>query len=233
MKVPIAIALDAPDDLIAIAWAKAVAPYLSTAKIGLELFVRYGPVIVERIRESAPDLEIFLDLKLHDIPNTVAGAAQSAARLRPEILTVHAGGSREMVSAAVAALPDTQIAAVTVLTSLSDEQLSEMNCSVTAAEQAIALAKIAVEAGARAIVCSPAEVHAMRAHLGSTVRLITPGVRPQGTDAGDQTRVATPQEALASGADLLVIGRPITGAYKSEGVMGVAKAAEAIAQSLR
>jgi orotidine-5'-phosphate decarboxylase len=127
-------------------------------------------------------------------------------------LTVHASGGADMIKAAVEALPDTQVTAVTILTSLSQQQLTEMQWSGTAQDIVRRLASIAVGAGARAIVCSPQEVAAVRAEVGAGITLITPGVRPVGSAAGDQQRIATPQQALADGADILVIGRPITGA---------------------
>lgn len=206
---PIAVALDAPDLATAAAWARAVTPYVSTLKIGLELFCRYGPAIVEAVRSEA---ELFLDLKLHDIPNTVAGAARAVAALRPDYLTVHAAGGTAMIAAAAQALPDCRIAGVTVLTSLSAGDVADLGWSGPPADVVRRLAVLAVGAGARALVCSPQEVAAVRAEVGSDVVLITPGVRPAGAGAGDQARVATPQQALAAGADLLVVGRPITGA---------------------
>lgn len=233
MTAPIALALDAPSDEIAVEWATAVAPIISTAKVGLELFVRYGPEVVRKIRAAAPQLEIFLDLKLHDIPNTVAGASRAIGDIAPEILTVHASGGREMVSAAATTLPSTQIAAVTVLTSLDDEDLRELRFALPAREQALAWAETAVDAGARAVVCSPHEVGAMRDRLGAGVRLITPGVRPLGSDHQDQSRVATPREALDAGADLLVIGRPITSHFARGGAEAMAQAAAEIAATIR
>lgn len=233
MRAPIAVALDAPSDSIAMEWARAVEPVVTTAKIGLELFVRYGPAVVDAVRRAAPTLEIFLDLKLHDIPNTVAGAVRSVAEISPNILTVHASGGSAMVAAAVKELPTTQIAAVTILTSLSDADLRELKFALDAQSQAVHLATVAVAAGAQAIVCSPGEVRLMRKSLGPQVRLITPGVRPSGAQVQDQVRVATPQQALDDGADLLVVGRPITGAYAGDGLAGVAKAAAEIAASIR
>lgn len=233
MKAPIAVALDAPNREIALDWAKAVEPYISTAKIGLELFVHYGPSIVEDVRTVAPSLEIFLDLKLHDIPNTVAGAARSVWHLKPQILTVHASGASRMIQGAVEALPETQIAAVTVLTSLSEQEVRSLGWQKDSSSQALALAEIAVEAGARALVCSPSEVASMKAQFGNRVRLITPGVRPVGASLDDQSRVATPQAALSAGADLLVIGRPITGGYHDGGIEAVSEAAATIASSIR
>ncbi len=210
-KAPIAVALDAPDLATARQWASAVSPYVSVVKVGLEVFLRDGHDAVHVAREAS-DCDIFLDLKLHDIPATVAGAARSIANLSPKYLTVHASGGADMIAAAVQALPDTHVTAVTILTSLNQQQLTEMSFSGNAQDIVRRLAAIAVNAGARAIVCSPQEVAAVRSEVGAGITLITPGVRPVGADAGDQQRIATPQQALADGADILVIGRPITGA---------------------
>jgi len=210
-KAPIAVALDAPDLATARQWASAVSPYVSVVKVGLEVFLRDGHDAVHVAREAS-DCDIFLDLKLHDIPATVAGAARSIANLSPKYLTVHASGGADMIAAAVQALPDTHVTAVTILTSLNQQQLTEMSFSGNAQDIVRRLAAIAVNAGARAIVCSPQEVAAVRSEVGAGITLITPGVRPLGADAGDQQRIATPQQALADGADILVIGRPITGA---------------------
>ncbi|MBO0771181.1 MAG: orotidine-5'-phosphate decarboxylase [Actinobacteria bacterium] len=208
---PIAVALDAPDLETAARWAGLVTPHVSTVKIGLELYLRYGPGAVASIR-GASGVKVFLDLKLHDIPATVAGAARAVARLRPEILTVHAAGGPEVIRCATEAAPATMIAAVTLLTSLgpADLELIGMGGSVT--DAVVRLSALAVEAGAGALVCSPQEVAAVRAEVGPGITLITPGVRPAGSQAHDQARVATPEEALSNGADLLVIGRPITAA---------------------
>ena len=210
-KAPIAVALDAPDLATASTWAAAVGPHVQVVKVGLEVFLRDGHESVQVARDAS-GCDIFLDLKLHDIPATVAGAAHSVAKLAPKYLTVHASGGADMVKAAVEALPDTQVTAVTILTSLSQQQLTEMQWSGSAQDIVRRLASIAVGAGARAIVCSPQEVAAVRAEVGTGITLITPGVRPVGSAAGDQQRIATPQQALADGADILVIGRPITGA---------------------
>ncbi|MFJ2029316.1 orotidine-5'-phosphate decarboxylase [Streptosporangium sp. NPDC087985] len=207
---PIAVALDAPDLETAARWASLVTPHVSTVKVGLELYLRYGPEVIASIR-GASGVRVFLDLKLHDIPNTVAGAARAVARLRPAILTVHAGGGPAMISAAVEALPNTQIAAVTVLTSLSETDLESIGIAGPSLDAVRRLSVMAVGAGAQALVCSPREVAAVRAEVGPDITLITPGVRPVGAASQDQARVATPEQALADGADLLVIGRPITG----------------------
>jgi orotidine-5'-phosphate decarboxylase len=208
---PIAVALDTPDLSSAVRWATAVAPHVSTAKVGLELFCAEGAGAVEKVRAST-DLEIFLDLKLHDIPATVAGAARAVARLSPAYLTVHAAGGPEMIAAAVQELPQTKVTAVTILTSLSAADLDRLGIIGPPDAAVVRLARQAVDAGARALVCSPQEVAMVRAAVGPTITLITPGVRPADASADDQRRTATPQRALADGADLLVIGRPITGA---------------------
>jgi orotidine-5'-phosphate decarboxylase len=211
VRAPIAVALDAPDLETAARWATLVTPHVSTVKVGLELYLRYGPDVVASVRGASP-VEVFLDLKLHDIPATVAAAARAVARLRPAYLTVHAAGGPAMIRAAVEAAPAARIAAVTVLTSLKDADLAAIGLDGPAHDAVRRLAVLAVDAGAQALVCSPQEAAAVRAEVGSGIRLITPGVRPVGAAAQDQARVATPEAALAAGADLLVIGRPITGA---------------------
>jgi len=238
---PIAVALDTTDLETAVAWAAAAGPHVSTVKVGLELFLRHGHDTVLKCREASGGRDVFLDLKLHDIPNTVAGAARSVADLAPDYLTVHASGGPTMVRAAVEVLPGTRVTAVTVLTSLTAEQLAAVGYTGSPRDVVRRLAVLAVEGGARALVCSPLEVADVRREVGPDIRLITPGVRPAsgGSDdqaapgvrpvsgsADDQARVATPQQALADGADLLVIGRPITGASD------VATAARELAASL-
>jgi orotidine-5'-phosphate decarboxylase len=208
---PIAVALDAPDLETAARWAGLVTPHVSTVKVGLELYLRYGPDVVASIR-GASGVKIFLDLKLHDIPATVTGAARAVARLRPDLLTVHAAGGSDVVRAAVEGAPDTTVAAVTVLTSLGSADLDRIGMMGPMSDAVRRLAVLAVGAGARGLVCSPQEVAAVRAEVGPEVILITPGVRPAGVSANDQARTATPEEALQAGSNLLVIGRPITGA---------------------
>jgi len=231
-KAPIAVALDAPDLGVVRAWSRAVAPVVSTLKVGLEVYCRDGAAAVQAARQGASevgfaDIQIFLDLKLHDIPATVAGAALAVAGLEPAFLTVHASGGAAMIEAAVNALPDTRITAVTILTSMDEATLASIGMAGPTIDAAVRLAKLAVEAGARAIVCSPLEVAAIRAAVPATITLITPGVRPAGAAVNDQKRVATPQDAMAGGADLLVIGRPITAAPD------ITAAAWLIAQSLQ
>lgn len=231
MSAPIAVALDAPDLDTLAQWSCDTAPYVSTLKVGLEVYCRDGAQAVHAARSGAEQagvsgIRIFLDLKLHDIPATVAGAAHAVRELRPDYLTVHASGGAEMIAAAVSALPDTRITAVTVLTSLDDAVLESIGMRGPSRDAAVRLAVLAVGAGARAIVCSPLEVAAIRAAVPADITLITPGVRPAGAGLQDQKRVATPDSALAAGADLLVIGRPITGAASP------AEAARALCESL-
>ncbi len=223
---PVAVALDAPDLETAARWASLVTPHVSTVKIGLELYLRYGPQVVASVR-GASGVSVFLDLKLHDIPATVAAASRAVAPLRPDVLTVHAAGGPDVVRAAVEAAPGTMVAAVTVLTSLDDRLLGLVGMVGPVPDAVLRLAVMSVQAGARGLVCSPREVAAVRAAVGPDVTLITPGVRPAGTAAHDQARVATPEEAVRAGADLLVIGRPITAAPDP------GAAAAAIAASLR
>jgi orotidine-5'-phosphate decarboxylase len=192
-------------------------------KIGLELFTSHGPAAVERIRAHGP---VMLDLKLHDIPTTVARAAARVADLGVGLLTVHASGGPAMVEAAVRGLGSGgEVLAVTVLTSMSDDDLDAIGAP-PAARQVPALARLAVDAGAPGLVCAPTDLAAVRNAVGDQVRLVTPGIRPTGASADDQTRVATPRLAVAGGADLLVIGRPITRAADPRG------AAAAIAAEL-
>lgn len=209
MVTPVAVAIDSPDIETAARRAAAVAPHVSTVKVGLGLYLRYGPEIVTTLR-GANKVSIFLDLKLHDIPAQVAGAARAVARTGPSLLTVHAAGGRDMIQAAVQAAPETKIAAVTVLTSLDTAALAEIGIKGAPQDAARRLAVLAVESGARALVCSSHEVASLRAEVGPDITMITPGIRPAGAATQDQARTATPEAALAAGADLLVIGRPIT-----------------------
>jgi orotidine-5'-phosphate decarboxylase len=208
---PIAVALDAPDLETAASWAALVTPHVSTVKIGLELYLRYGPEAVASVR-GASNVQVFLDLKLLDIPVTVAAAARAVARLRPDLLTVHAAGGAAMVAAAASAAPGAKIIAVTVLTSLGEPDLERIGLAGPPGDAVRRLAALAVQAGAHGLVCSAREAAAVRAEVGPDILLICPGIRPAGADVHDQARVATPEEALRAGADLLVVGRPITGA---------------------
>jgi orotidine-5'-phosphate decarboxylase len=225
-QAPIAVALDAPDLETAARWASLITPHVSTVKIGLELYLRYGPEVVASIR-GASGVDVFLDLKLHDIPATVAGAVRAVARMRPALLTVHAAAGQAAIAAAAQAAPDCKIVGVTVLTSLGDADLRQAGMAGPVSEAVLRLAVLAVGAGARGLVCSPQEVAAVRAEVGPQITLITPGIRAAGSDAHDQARTATATDALRAGADLLVIGRPITSAADP------GAAAAALAASLR
>lgn len=207
---PITVALDAPDVATAASWASDVAPYVSTLKIGLEFYLASGAAGVRLVRSAAPQCGLFLDLKLHDIPNTVAGACRAIAELEPDFLTVHALGGEAMIAAAAKSLPVAHVTAVTVLTSMSESDLRAVGLDATPRDAVLRLAELAVSAGATALVCSPQEVAAVRVAVGADIVLITPGVRPTGSATGDQQRVATPSQAIADGADLIVVGRPIT-----------------------
>lgn len=181
-------------------------------KVGLELFVAGGPAVLEPILDQGNSL--FLDLKFHDIPNTVAGAVRSAARLGARMLTVHASGGPAMLMAArkvldgVADPPD--ILAVTILTSMDTEQMSAVGLERSPAQQVNLLAQMTLESGIRGFVCSPQEVAAVRALAGADAPIVVPGIRPAGSDVDDQKRIATPAETLRMGASYLVVGRPIT-----------------------
>jgi orotidine-5'-phosphate decarboxylase len=187
---------------------------VGVVKVGLELFVAHGPNAVALGPRA--DAAVFLDLKLHDIPATVAAAVRSAGELGVRYLTVHASGGTSMLRAAVDAAAQCatppRIVAVTVLTSLDDEDLRALGMPSSSASQVQRWAELAFGAGVRAFVCSPAEASSLRAALGHEAELITPGVRPTGTDRGDQKRVMTPADAIRAGADALVVGRPIRNA---------------------
>ena len=209
-KAPIVLAVDTPELATAIEWVKATQDYISVYKLGLEFFLTFGSEGVKAIK-GVTDSDIFLDLKLHDIPHTVSGAAKAVSHLAPRYLTVHASGGVAMIKAAVDASPNTHVTGVTILTSLSEEDVSDIGYRDTALESAVGLAKIAVAGGAGAIVCSPLEIVAIRAAIGASPIIITPGVRPaESAVVDDQVRTMTPHAAIAAGASLVVIGRPIT-----------------------
>lgn len=213
------VALDMPDIAGARSMAAALTGLVGGVKLGLEYFMAQGPAGIRTAMDGL-DLPLFLDLKLHDIPNTVAGAVRSVAPLAPHFLTIHAGGGPGMIRAAADAareeaerqgLSRMRILAVTVLTSLSDEDLSAVGQAVPASDQVRRLASLAQVSGADGIVCSPAEVALLRAELPADFTLMVPGIRPAWAAANDQKRVMGPAQAVAAGADHLVIGRPITG----------------------
>jgi orotidine-5'-phosphate decarboxylase len=206
------VALDVPTAEAALALADQLEDQCRWFKVGLELYIAAGPAIVEKLVSRGHS--VFLDLKLHDIPNTVAGAVRAAASLGARMLTVHAAGGPAMLAAAreaVAGLDSAlQLLAVTVLTSMDQFQLAAIGVRSTSQEQVALLAQIGLDAGIRGFVCSPHEVAALRALSGSEGVLVTPGIRPVGSEQGDQQRIATPTYALDQGASYLVVGRPIT-----------------------
>jgi orotidine-5'-phosphate decarboxylase len=225
-KSPIILALDVDDINSAFSLVEQTLNSISIYKLGLEFYLAHGKSGVSKITQRFPEIDIFLDLKLHDIPNTVSGAASSISELQPRFLTVHAAGGGAMIKAAVTALPTTSITAVTVLTSLDERELAAIGLPDDPQGLALALGRRAIEYGARSIVCSPHEAALLRSELGSHVTIITPGVRPRGSDKGDQSRVMSPNEAISQGANFVVIGRPITQAPNP------GKAAEEIRSSL-
>jgi len=204
------VAIDTPDLDRALVIAKAVREHAGGVKLGLEFFSAQGPEGVRRV--AGAGLPVFLDLKLHDIPNTVEKAVAALAPLEPAILTVHATGGHEMLRAAKHAAPlSTKVVAVTLLTSLDEGDLGDLGIQLSPADQVTRLARLARDAGVDGIVCSGAEVSRARSEWPNGF-FVVPGIRPTGTDIGDQKRVVTPAKALDDGASVLVIGRPITGA---------------------
>jgi orotidine-5'-phosphate decarboxylase len=217
-------AIDTPDARHAEGLIRAVSPHCGLVKLGLEFFTANGPAGLR----IAGDVPVFLDLKLHDIPNTVAGAVRALAPLGAQMLTIHAGGGPAMIAAAVeAAAARTKILAVTVLTSLDASALSETGVAGGTTQQVLRLARLALANGADGLVCSAHEISVLRDAFGAKPLLVVPGIRPAGSDAGDQARVMTPEQAIAAGADYIVVGRPITGAPAP------GEAAEAIAAAIR
>jgi len=212
-KAPIVLAVDTGDLTTAIEWVKSTEGLISVYKLGLEFFLNFGQAGIRAISEST-DADIFLDLKLHDIPHTVKGAALAVKNLNPKYLTVHASGGEAMIRAASDALTNTFVTGVTLLTSLSELDVAQIGFKENALDSAVGLATIAVAGGARAVVCSPLEITAIRQSVGAEIVIITPGVRPADvTVVDDQVRTMTPREAIDRGADLVVIGRPITSAW--------------------
>lgn len=209
-KPPIVLAVDTPELKTAIEWVKATDGLISVYKLGLEFFLSFGSSGVRAIQEET-DADIFLDLKLHDIPHTVSGATKAIVHLQPKYLTVHASGGASMIRAAADAIPDSLITGVTILTSLDDSDVKTIGYEEPALESAVRLAQLAITSGARAIVCSPLEIVAIRKAIGLQPVIITPGVRPAGGNkVDDQVRTMTPADAISAGASFVVIGRPIT-----------------------
>jgi orotidine-5'-phosphate decarboxylase len=233
MRNPIILALDVPTAAQALKLAHELASSLGAIKIGSELFTAAGPEIVREIR--ALGLDVFLDLKFHDIPNTVAKAVAAAVQLDWQMLTIHTSGGSEMMRAAEKSAQETAarlsrpaplVLGVTVLTSMDSNAVAEVGCAPNVAHQVDRLAKLAAASGLRGLVCSPLEVVELRRILPRDFQLITPGIRPADSASDDQKRTLTPKEAMDAGANWLVIGRPIYGAEDPR------RAAEQILQSL-
>jgi orotidine-5'-phosphate decarboxylase len=223
------VALDVSSAAEAIKVVKTLGATVSTYKIGTQLFTAEGPGVVEELLKSGK--KVFLDLKFHDIPNTVAGGVRSAAAMGVSMLTVHAAGGSAMLRAAMEAarqaLKPPMVLAVTVLTSLSDADLQETGVAGRTRDHALVLATLAQNCGCNGVVASPHEARTIRQDLGAGFVIVTPGIRPAGSGKGDQSRVNTPADAIAAGADYLVVGRPITGAADPR------RAAEAIVAEIQ
>jgi orotidine-5'-phosphate decarboxylase len=208
------VALDFPRGADALALADRLAPRSCRLKVGKEMFTREGPALVAQLRDRG--FEVFLDLKYHDIPNTVAAACAAAADLGVWMINVHASGGRKMMTAAAERLASFRerplLIAVTVLTSMGAEDLAEIGLAVSPESQVLRLAALAQSSGLDGVVCSPRESAAIRAQAGAGFQLVTPGVRPASASLDDQKRVMTPGDAIRAGSDYLVVGRPITAA---------------------
>lgn len=225
-SIPVFVAVDTVDLDQARRVITAAADAGMGVKLGLEIFNAHGPAALRPLVPA--DVTLFLDLKCHDIPNTVAGAVRGAVgSMRPDFLTIHAQGGRAMIEAAAGAAGATRILAVTVLTSLDQADLAAAGVAGTVEDQVLRLAALARGAGAHGLVCAATEIAPLKAGLGPDTLLVVPGIRPAGSAAGDQKRMMTPRDALAAGADWLVIGRPITAAPDP------AAAARAIAAEIR
>ena len=219
MENPIIAALDVPTAEKALELVEQLAPVVRAFKVGKELFVSAGPDVVRRIRVTGAS--VFLDLKFHDIPNTVAGAVAAATRLDVQMLTVHTSGGSEMMRAAENAAQETArqldhqpplVLGVTVLTSLDSHELAELGMAANVGRQVERLATLAIKAGIRGLVCSPLEIAGLRQLMPARIQLVTPGIRPADSKKDDQKRTLSPKEALDAGANWLVVGRPICAA---------------------
>ncbi|PSJ48389.1 orotidine-5'-phosphate decarboxylase [Zobellella taiwanensis] len=223
----ILIALDFADEQQALALVAQLDPSQCRLKVGKEMFTLFGPDFVRAL--VARGFDVFLDLKFHDIPNTVAKAVAAAAELGVWMVNVHASGGPRMMQAAREALQPygeraPLLIAVTVLTSMTGDELSQIGVLRSPAEQVLALARLTRDAGLDGVVCSAQEASLLKAELGPDFKLVTPGIRPAGSDAGDQRRIMTPEQALAAGSDYLVIGRPITQAAEPAAVLAAINA---------
>jgi len=230
---PIILALDVPDQQTALQWVRQTQSQVGMFKIGMQLFYQEGPDVVRAIRDAGG--EVFLDLKLHDIPHTVARACESVQSLGARLLTVHTSGGCEMLQAAqsVVAGSSLNLLGVTALTSLDAQAIGEVypGMTETPAEWGVNLAGLAAQTGLYGIVCSAQENPQMRAAYGANLALVNPGIRPAGSDVGDQKRVVTPAKAMASGATYLVVGRPVLNAADPVAVLAALN--QEIADALR
>jgi len=219
-KEQLILALDVPSAAEAIMWMERMKSRIGCFKIGLQLFCAHGPELVRQATER--EVPVFLDLKLHDIPNTAASAIRSLHGLNIRFLTLHTQGGAEMIQSAIEALPDKnapQLLGVTVLTSLNDSSISDLGYDRSASDQALHLARLSAGAGLDGFVCSPLEAGAIRDAVPMAKAIVTPGVRPAGSATDDQSRVTTPRQSLDSGATHVVIGRPILKANNPEEVV--------------
>ena len=222
------VALDVPTAAQARELARQLGGICRWVKVGLELYLVAGAVIVEEL--ASQGFSVFLDLKFHDIPNTVAGAVRSAASMGASLLTVHAAGGPAMLAAAAEAAAaqanSPRLLAVTVLTSMDAAQLAAIGVDASPADQVLRLARMAQNSGIDGLVCSAEEIRVLRQELGPAMQLVIPGIRPVGSEVGDQKRISTPADAIRAGANALVVGRPITKASNP------AQAAEAILKEI-
>lgn len=238
MSSQIILAVDTSDFDTARGWIECTRENIDVYKLGLEFFLTFGSQGISKISQEF-EVDIFLDLKLHDIPNTVKKSTEVVASLNPKFLTVHASGGSAMIAAAVSAVSNTSITAVTILTSLSASELAQIGYRNGPLESAVALAKLAVAAGATSIVCSPHEIAGIRGAVGGDIKIITPGVRPAidpdsalTAQKDDQMRTMTPKEAIQLGASYVVVGRPISSAWE-RGALAMGAAAAKIADDIR
>jgi len=206
---PLIVALDVPDQDAALRLVERLGPAVAFYKIGLQLFTRSGPGVVEAVKGTGA--KVFLDLKFHDIPNTVRHSVESACALGVDLLTIHLSGGGAMIRAAAQGAQGATVLGVTVLTSSNRETLREVGVEARVEDQVLRLARLAAENGVTGIVASPQEVSLLRQVFGSGLTIVTPGVRPEWAEANDQQRTMAPKAAMKAGADYLVIGRPITG----------------------
>ena len=218
---PIILAIDKNSDVEAIDLAKELKGRIGAIKLGLEYFDTYGPDGIRKLQML--DIPIFLDLKIHDIPQTVKKTIKTLSTLKPAILNVHALGGRKMMEYAMESIsensPKTQLVGVTVLTSLDDKDLQTMGINISSKDLVVELAKLTKISGLAGVVCSSKEIKIVREACGADFKIIVPGIRPEGSDKNDQKRIMTPKEAVNLGADYLVIGRPITDSKNPRGTV--------------